>query len=133
MSPSPAEAPPALAAAIERACSRRSRYWLHLHRPRNPTSDHEIEIRIDVGPGVVADITDVPGWRIAMKFPDGRLFLRRSQPLTNRAVGDMIADAVRLAHAYGGRFHAWTHDRQMMGRKVSEESARTTEWQAKSS
>ena len=37
-------------------------------------------------PGVVADITDVPGWRIAMKFPDGRLFLRRSQPLDKTGV-----------------------------------------------
>jgi hypothetical protein len=107
--------PPALAAAIERACRGSSRYWLHLHRPRNASSDYEIEIRIDVPLGVAASITDVPHWRVAKVKPEvGMVFLRRFQPLTRDAVRGMIAEAVTLAFQYGGRFHSWTHERGLL-------------------
>lgn len=106
---------PALVAAIERACRSSSRYWLHLHRPGNAWLDHEVEIRIDVPPGVAASIAAVPDWRVAkVKADDGMLFLRRAQPLTRDAVRVLIADAVTLAHKFGGKFHSWTHERELL-------------------
>jgi hypothetical protein len=110
-----AEAPTELTAAIERACRPRSRFWVHLGRPRNARLVQEVEIRIDVPVDVARAITDIVGWRIAETRPEvGMLFLRRLQPLTRDAVKTLIVDAITLAYEYGGQFHSWTHERELL-------------------
>ena len=37
------------------------------------------------------------------------VFLRRYQPLTNKALRRLFRDAICIAHAGGGRFHSWLH------------------------
>jgi hypothetical protein len=70
---------------------------------------HEVEIRLDLPQDQIAQILDVPGWRVAQKRDDGKLFLRREQPLTNAALRRLFREALVLAHTRGGRFQSWMH------------------------
>jgi hypothetical protein len=110
-----AEPPTELTEAIERACRAGSRFWLHLGRPRNVKLVQEVEIRIDVPVDIARTVTEIGGWRIAEVRPEvGMLFLRRLQPLTRDAVRTLIVDAITLAYEYGGQFHSWTHERELL-------------------
>lgn len=70
---------------------------------------HEVEIRIDVPPERLASGLDFPGWRVVKTTDDGRVFLRREQPLTNAALRQLSREAVVLARAHGGGFRSWMH------------------------
>ncbi len=81
--------------------------WSHGLDRRAP---HTVEVRVDLPAKVLSALTTVPGWRIAhVNIEREMLFLRREQPLTNRALRLMIREAVVLAHAHGGWVHSWMH------------------------
>jgi len=101
-----------LDAAIARVCNRRSLYWsfrdVPFWRRGKPV---EIEIRIDV-PVDAIDRRAAPagGWKISnLNLDDEMMFFRRTQPLTNRALREMFAEALTFADIHQGRFHSWLH------------------------
>lgn len=75
---------------------------------------HEVEIRLDLPREMLAKKLDIAGWRIAQKSDDGKLFLRREQPLTNIALRRLFREAIVLADGYEGRFHSWMHKPDLM-------------------
>lgn len=67
-------------------------------------------MRLDLPAEAIAGLIQVEGWRIARADIEREmLFLRREQPLTNRALRLMFREALVLADAYGGRLHSWMH------------------------
>lgn len=67
-----------------------------------------VEVRIDLDPAV-ADTFGAPGWSVYRIDPQGMIYLRRRQPLTDEALRPMFAEVLTLAHVHNGQFWSWMH------------------------
>lgn len=100
-----------LKAAVARACSPNSVYWLFRQgNEADFAKEQEVEVRVDVDPQRVATFDEPVGWRVAHTKPDdGIIYMRRILPLTDDALEAMFAEMLALAEAHNGRFHSWLH------------------------
>ena len=102
-----------LARSIQRACEPESLYMMFLDaQEEHRDGVREIEIRIDVAPNRSSELIEAAareGWHLPRTLPDGRVFLRRNQSLTEPSLHELFREALSLAYRFGGRFHSWLH------------------------
>jgi hypothetical protein len=68
-----------------------------------------VETRLNMSPAMLTAFLPAPGWTIHEVDPDGIVYLRRRQPLTDDAVRAMITEMITMARAYDGQFWSWLH------------------------
>jgi len=95
---------------IARAIREDSVYWYSRDlQGTDPNNDQLVEARLNIRPEKLATFSSPPTWRIHRIDPDGIVYLRRSQPLTDAAITAMITEMISLAYASDGQFWSWIH------------------------
>ncbi|HTU00096.1 MAG TPA: hypothetical protein VMF58_18745 [Rhizomicrobium sp.] len=100
-----------LQAAITRMCSPDSFYWsCRDAEGLNLDESHEVETRLDIDPQRISTFAAPAGWKIVHTKPNGMVFMRRKQPLTDEAVRGMFVEMLTIAVAHDGQFYSWMHE-----------------------
>lgn len=99
-----------LEVVIARATAPDSPYWSCRDlEGEDPEVAQLVETRLNMSPETLVTFSPPPGWTIHETDPDGIVYLRRRQPLTDDAVRSMIAEMITAARACDGQFWSWLH------------------------
>jgi hypothetical protein len=99
-----------LEVVIARATAADSAYWSFRDlEGADPAIEQLVEVRLNMSPHRLAGFSPGRGWTIHETDPDGIVYMRRRQALTDDAVRAMITEMITLAHACDGQFWSWMH------------------------
>ncbi len=99
-----------LEVVIARSTAEDSLYWHGRDLDgADPEIEQLIETRLNMSPERLATFSPPPGWTIHETDPDGIVYMRRRQALTDDAVKGMITQMITVAYACDGQFWSWLH------------------------
>jgi hypothetical protein len=99
-----------LEVVIARSTAADSLYWSFRDlEGADPEIEQLVEARLNMSPEKLATFSPPPSWTVQETDPDGIVYMRRWQALTDDAVKGMITEMISMAYACDGQFWSWLH------------------------